>query len=141
MEEEGEPFQVVVPEEKYELPVADLSMEDTNGQEEELIRLLKTEASRPLKLDIAPLFAAKLFKLNDNEFVFFWNFHHIIADGWSSAQVFTRELNELYKARCENREPVLPEIEMQPIEYLRWRKKNLYISKDLKNRVITGWRN
>lgn len=123
IEEEGEPFQVVVPEEKYELPVADLSMEDTNGQEEELIRLLEAEASRPLKLDIAPLFAAKLFKLNDNEFVFFWNFHHIIADGWSSAQVFTRELNELYKARCENREPVLPEIEMQPIEYLRWRKK------------------
>lgn len=122
-DDEGEPFQEVLPEIKYSLTVVVIPEDSDGGKEAELFRLLENEASRPFILNEAPLFAAKLFRLNNCEYVFFWNFHHIIADGWSSAQVFTRELNELYRAKCESRQPSLPEIEMQPVEYLQWQQK------------------
>ncbi|RDU24661.1 non-ribosomal peptide synthetase [Anaerosacchariphilus polymeriproducens] len=123
VDDEGEPFQTVLETKKYMLPVVDITRADKKAQEAELLKLLEVEASRPFNLSEVPPFAAKLFKLNMVEYVFFWNFHHIIADGWSSAQVFTSELNELYQSRCESREPVLPKLRMQPIDYMEWQEK------------------
>ncbi len=123
--DEGNPLQVVLTKRDFSLLVTDISNTSKDGQEEVLSELLSSEAARPFKLDEQPPFTAKLFKLDDTEHVFFWNFHHIIADGWSSALVFTNEITELYKARCEDRQPALQEISVQPIDYLYMQQKVL----------------
>lgn len=122
-DEGGEPYQVVYTEKKYVLSIEDIPGNTKDEQEHELIRNLERESSRVFRLEEAPLFAAKLFRMDKLDHVFFWNFHHIIADGWSSAQVFKAELNECYRAKYENRKPNLPQITMQPIEYLRWQEE------------------
>lgn len=134
IDEDGEPYQRVFTKIDYTLSIIDVVGETKDEQEQNLLNCLKQESSSPFNLEEAPLFVAKLFRINKYEHVFFWNFHHIIADGWSSAQVFTYELNELYRAKCEGRESSLPKIDMQPIEYMRWQQKLFTRSKEDKQK-------
>lgn len=123
--DDGSPLQVVLNKRDFSLSVVDISNTRKDKQEKVLHELLSVEAAAPFKLDEEPPFTAKLYKLDNMEHVLFWNFHHIIADGWSSALVFTNEITELYRARCEERQPVLQEISVQPIDYLYMQEKAL----------------
>ena len=48
--------------------------------------------------------------------------HHIVSDGWSQ-RVFTRELAELYEACRSGREPQLPELPIQYVDYAVWQRE------------------
>lgn len=134
--DEGTPIQVVLNKVDFNLPVVDISKTVKDKKEQVLQELISLEAATPFKLEEKPPFTAKLFKLDDMEYVLLWNFHHIIADGWSSAMVFTNEITELYKARCEERQPVLQEISVQPIDYLYMQKNALSEDKIKKQKAF-----
>ena len=50
--------------------------------------------------------------------------HHICGDGWSRRVMF-RDLRELYLARVEGREPVLPELPWQYADFAAWQRAHL----------------
>ncbi|HEY0067187.1 MAG TPA: amino acid adenylation domain-containing protein, partial [Flavisolibacter sp.] len=76
---------------------------------------------QPFDLSRDHMLRAKLLKVAEREYLLGIVFHHIISDGWSMP-IFVRELTELYKARKEKRQPVLPALSIQYADYAIWQR-------------------
>jgi amino acid adenylation domain-containing protein len=113
----GMPVQQVCSNYQWQLEVLDAAGLSVHG-----VRSLLSHADQaPFDLKQAPLLRAKLLKLAENDHVLALVVHHIAFDGWS-AGILVRELVELYRAFCETREPVLPELKIQYADYAVWQR-------------------
>ncbi len=101
------------------LPLEDLSSLPVEQREDALAARLKTLTGQPFDLAQAPLFRARLFKLDAGLHVFFFMAHHIIWDGWSFDLMYA-DIAELYGAMLEAREPRLPELPVSYGDFSRW---------------------
>lgn len=78
-------------------------------------------AERRFDLSKAPLFAAKLVTIADDEHILLLDFHHIIADGWSFG-IIVGELASFYAAREQGRAPEATPLKWQYSDYVEWQK-------------------
>ncbi|MCB0752083.1 MAG: non-ribosomal peptide synthetase, partial [Ignavibacteriae bacterium] len=79
----GEPFQVISPELKINIPLIDLLSHDRNSIDQEVKNIAVKEARAPFDLATGPLFRVKLLRLSEFDHVVLITMHHIISDGWS----------------------------------------------------------
>ncbi|WP_267225801.1 non-ribosomal peptide synthetase [Dyella silvae] len=100
-------------------PAEDLSSLPESDREAVLMERLQTLTDTPFELTRAPLFSARMFKLADDEHVFFFMPHHIIWDGWSFDILYT-ELSQLYKAFAEGHPSPLPELPVSYGDFATW---------------------
>ncbi len=82
------------------------------------------EAARPFDLVKGPLFRLTLLQLAPEEYVFVFNTHHIISDGWSG-EVMAKEIFTLYKAYSNQQELALPPLRIQYKDYAVWLEQQL----------------
>ncbi|MFD4668658.1 non-ribosomal peptide synthase/polyketide synthase [Lentzea sp. NPDC058450] len=83
--------------------------------EEDLDREL---GAMTLDLRQAPLMRIDLARMDEDEVLLVWTFHHVLLDGWSLAQVFT-EVCEQYRAIADGRPAAV--VTRRPFrDYLRW---------------------
>ncbi|MGW7583019.1 amino acid adenylation domain-containing protein [Kitasatospora sp. NPDC054768] len=94
------------------LAVTDLRPLGGPGQEERLEDLLTARCAEPFDLAAGPLLRAEAFRLADERTTVLFTVHHIVWDGWS-AEVFERELAELYGAAVRGGRARLPELTVQ----------------------------
>ena len=107
-----------------DVPLIDLSETPKQDREAEALRLLKDEASRPFDLMNDPLMRALLVRIDECEHLLLITMHHIVIDGWSMG-IFNRELSEFYGADTAGREPSLPELPIQYVDYAAWQRHSL----------------
>lgn len=124
---DGMPRQVV--DADAELDFAEIAIND-----EALMAALASESTRVFDLENGPLFFARIFKLADRHHVFFFNFHHIVFDGWSCG-VFLRELGELYRAQGAS---VLEPLPFDYVDFSHWYARSM--DEDYEKRAQTFWR-
>ncbi len=105
---DGRAEQVVADPRADVLPIRDLSGLSSADREAETVRLVFEEVSRPFDLASGPLFRAGLVRLDDDEHVLWFVFHHIVADGWSVG-VLLRDTAALYRRAPERRQPAAPD--------------------------------
>ncbi|MEU6540186.1 amino acid adenylation domain-containing protein [Streptomyces sp. NPDC047000] len=89
------------------------------GEDERVARtevLLDAAGRAPLDLAAGPLLTADVILQTAHRTVMTVVVHHIVWDGWS-AEVFERELAEIYTALTEDRAPRLPELTAQYADY------------------------
>lgn len=111
-EQNGEPFQVVLPPRSVHLEVKDLQYLSEREWEPELKRIALKEARKVIDLSNTP-FVPILLKLDERKHVLLVITHHIAFDGWSEA-VLIRELSTLYEAFVHGKTSPLPDL---PIQY------------------------
>ena len=121
---DGKPFQVLAPPGAFSLPIIDLSDRPKASAEAEALRLATEEAHRVFDLEQGPLFRAFLIRLGDTQHILVLNFHHIVTDGWSMG-VFTRELDQLYRAFGRGEPSPLPELPIQMADFAVWQRATL----------------
>lgn len=85
---------------------------------------ISSDAYVPFDLEKGPLLRAKLFKVENRRYVFYFNMHHIISDGWSD-EVLTRDLLAYYKAFKTGEQSVLPELTFQYKDFAAWQLGNI----------------
>ncbi|MFT5822329.1 MAG: amino acid adenylation domain-containing protein/FkbM family methyltransferase [Crocinitomix sp.] len=85
---------------------------------------INEDAYQPFNLESGPLFRATLLQLDDTSFVFYFNMHHIIGDGWS-LDLLSKEVFALYEIFKEKQEPNLPELRIQYKDYAAWQLANV----------------
>ncbi|WP_243040998.1 non-ribosomal peptide synthetase [Dyella sedimenti] len=117
--EDGEVMQVVEDIGITLFPAEDLSALPADEREAELMRRLQVLTDTPFDLARAPLFSARMFRLADDEHVFFFMPHHIIWDGWSF-DILYAELSQLYKAFAEGSPSPLPPLPVSYGDYAAW---------------------
>jgi amino acid adenylation domain-containing protein len=128
---DGVPFQVVAPELRLPLPVADLAALPAAEREAEVLRRLRAEGERPFDLARGSLLRVLLLRLGDGEWALVFNFHHTVSDGWS-IDVFVRELAALYGGSR------LPELPVQYADYAVWQRR--WLTDDVLGSQIAYWK-
>ncbi len=101
------------------LPVEDLSHVPEARREEAMADLVTTWVAQPFSLDQAPLFRARLIRLDAQHHIFFFMTHHVVWDGWSFDLLY-ENMSAFYSALLERREPVLPPMPLQYVDFAAW---------------------
>jgi hypothetical protein len=113
----GVPVQVVLDDWSCEIRRIDAPDID----EGELLRLLREESRRPFDLASDLMLRVTLVRTGADEHVVLLGEHHIAFDGWSDDILFD-DLEELYRATTEGREPALPELPIQYGDFAVWQR-------------------
>ncbi|WP_017582737.1 condensation domain-containing protein [Nocardiopsis valliformis] len=115
-QQDGEPFQRIVPLHDYDVPLIDLG-ELPDPERAERNRLLEDETAHGgFDISTAPLLRSRLVRLSESRHVLHLLFHHLVTDEVSMS-VFMRELSEFYRARVEGRAPAPPELRLGFTEF------------------------
>ena len=105
-----------------ELPLEDLTRLPADEREAWLQRRIDALVAEPFDLATPPLFRAQLFRLGEEEHVFFFMTHHIIWDGWSFDLLY-QEMAALYPAFCEGRPDPLPPLAIEYGDFAAWQRQ------------------
>jgi non-ribosomal peptide synthetase component F len=100
-------------------PAEDLSSVPEAEREQVLMRRLQTLTDTPFELTRAPLFSARMFRLADDDHVFFFMPHHIIWDGWSF-DILYAELSQLYRAFAQGSPSPLAPLPVSYGDFAAW---------------------
>jgi amino acid adenylation domain-containing protein len=137
VEEDGQPFQVVVPGLTLAVPFTDLQNPGEAEPQAIIADLIQQEARQPFDLKQVPLLRAQLLKSGQADYIFLLTMHHIITDGWSLG-LFLNELTALYEGFCEARPVQLPELPVQYADFAAWQKNRL--SGPVLERQLAYWK-
>ncbi|AJC65785.1 MULTISPECIES: non-ribosomal peptide synthetase [Dickeya] len=85
---------------------------------------IAVERDSDFALDQGPLARVTLFDCGNHNYRLLLVLHHIISDGWS-AGIISRELAEGYNAARRGETPILPELEIQYIDYTAWQQEQM----------------
>ena len=113
----GVPRQKICLSESFDLSLFDFR--DENDPEGKARIQLASAIETPFNLAEGPLIQAELYQIRDDQYIFFMNLHHIIADGWS-IQILFKELLLVYNSLLESAEPKLPKIDVHYKEFTAW---------------------
>jgi amino acid adenylation domain-containing protein len=113
----GQPAQCINVTAELKLEQVDACTDSGAELQERLTGIAKTS----FDLSTAPLLRTVLIKTGANAYTLMLVFHHVIADLWS-VDVFLRELSEIYTALSEQRQPQLPELDIQYADYAAWQR-------------------
>ncbi len=106
--------------------------------EEELSKVLPNYLTIPFDLSSDYKLRACLYDSGESKYVLACVFHHIASDGWSE-NILTSEFIELYDALLSEREVMLPELDLQYIDYAVWQRK--YFEGELLETQLSYWEN
>ncbi len=119
---DGEPVQLVTETLNCDIPVDDLSVLPADKIENELAARMAREARIPFKLEQAPLFRVRLFRLASDHHVLFFMPHHAIWDGWSF-DLFYEEMAACYSAYSSRKAPALPALAVDYADFSVWHRQ------------------
>ncbi|PHM30481.1 non-ribosomal peptide synthetase [Xenorhabdus innexi] len=100
-----------------------------------LLNTVRAEIATPF--DLANTFSLRLrhYPVGDNHYLLLlW--HHIAIDGWS-VSIFMAELTEIYHALRENRDSLLPPLDITYGDYAVWQRN--YLQGEIRERQLTYW--
>lgn len=143
--DDGRATQVIREPSDWFMDIRDLSHLGYEEREAEVIRLAEDEATRSFDLLLGPinrarrirLMRTRLLRTSAEEHVLLLTMHHIISDGWSLG-ILIDEAAELYGAVIEGREPVLPELKIQYVDYAQWQRD--WMDGPVFNHQINYWK-
>jgi amino acid adenylation domain-containing protein len=120
----GEIRQVVkrIDELGFEIDIKDYrAVENTNAEVE---KYMAADSSMPFDLENGTLIRAALLQVEEQGYVFYFNMHHIISDGWSMG-VISRDALAYYESFKSGKDVDLPNLRIQYKDYSNWQLEQL----------------
>ncbi|WP_113675579.1 non-ribosomal peptide synthetase [Vallitalea guaymasensis] len=132
----GVPYQYIIDNLEMGIQYRDLKDKKTTEQDKIIHEYMYEESVFVYDLEQGPLLRVSLLETQLDEQIFIFNFHHIIADGWS-IQLFMKEFIEVYYSLEKGKEHTLPKIEFCYRDYVKWQYDCL--NKGLYEKDIQYW--
>jgi acyl-CoA synthetase (AMP-forming)/AMP-acid ligase II/acyl carrier protein/NRPS condensation-like uncharacterized protein len=98
---------------------------------------VEQESLKPIDMNRAPLFRARLFRLDDTDHILLLVLHDIIVDGWS-VRILSEELSAIYAALIDGTKTPLPEPALQFSDFARWQRR--WSTSDTASRQFAYWK-
>jgi amino acid adenylation domain-containing protein len=122
----GKPIQVVHQVIQVDMPMVDVSDQNTPAELSTLDEMVQNEISIPFDLSKGPLLRTKMIKIAESEFIFICTMHHIITDAWSVA-IMVKEMVQLYDVFLTTQSEaealsILPALPIQYADYSIWQR-------------------
>ncbi|MDP1815638.1 MAG: condensation domain-containing protein, partial [Leadbetterella sp.] len=108
-DESGEIRQWVKNREELGFTIDYKDFRDQNNKHEQAQSYVREDSYKAFDLEKGPLLRAGLIQLADDDYIFYFNMHHIIGDGWSM-EVLSKDVFSYYEAYKENKQPELKEL-------------------------------
>ncbi|MCF5424599.1 amino acid adenylation domain-containing protein, partial [Pseudomonas syringae] len=121
---DGEPRQIVHPAMPLVMPGVDLRDLSPTARQAHVSMAVEQQAKAPFDLASGPLLRASLLRLADEEYLWLYSVHHIIADGWSMG-VILQEVTALYGDFLCGRGSSLAPLAVQYADYACWQQQRL----------------
>ncbi|WP_212003977.1 non-ribosomal peptide synthetase [Chitinophaga sp. HK235] len=121
-----------------EIPGFEIGYEDFRGEEDKARAYIAADAYRPFDLEQGPLLRAALLQVSDDRYIFYYNLHHIISDGWSM-KILERDVMGYYEAFKSGVAPGLPALPIQYRDYAAWQLRQLETARYADDRAF--WQN
>lgn len=120
----GEVRQVILSIEElgFEIDYQDFTGQKNNNTLVE--QYILNDTAKAFDLENGPLLKAAIFQLADEQYVFYYNMHHIISDGWSM-NVLTADVMNYYEAFNMSRLSALDPLHIQYKDYAVWQLNRL----------------
>ncbi|WGV25119.1 non-ribosomal peptide synthetase [Halotia branconii] len=118
----GQVVYAIVDEPVFDFCVIDLRHIPAAKRETQVKQLAEKELKQPFDLARGALLRSKLWRLDEQEYLFIAVTHHIVADGWSFS-ILTQELAELYAAFCEGKPSPLKELPITYSDFAQWQRQ------------------
>lgn len=83
-------------------------------------KIIESDTYLPFSLADGPLIRASIFQISTEKYIFYYNMHHIISDGWS-LNVLANDVMHYYTSFTSNTIPALPELRVHYKDYSNWR--------------------
>ncbi len=115
----GEVRQYIIAKESFDFKLCYLNFQGDAHPEKSAQSYISKDSYAPFDLEAGPLLRASLLKLSENKFVFYFNMHHIISDGWSM-DVLSKEVISFYQQYSEGHMPVIAPLKIQYKDYAAW---------------------
>ena len=123
-DEQGELRQWVLSPEALGFEVGYQDYRDQIDRHEQVQAFVDQDAFQPFDLSQGPLIRARLMQVEDEEFVFYCNMHHIVSDGWSM-KIIVRDVMAYYEAFRQHQPLNLPSLRVQYKDYASWQLAQL----------------
>lgn len=108
----------------FKLSYQDFSAIDATKRDEKIATYINEDATKPFDFENGPLLRAAMLHTAHNQYVFYYNMHHIISDGWSM-DVLAKNVMMAYEAIVSGKEVVLPTLRIQYKDYASWQLQQL----------------
>jgi amino acid adenylation domain-containing protein/non-ribosomal peptide synthase protein (TIGR01720 family) len=122
-----EVFQKVVLYENSNFKLRFIDLSNSKDSEDEFKKKVQFENSIIFDLENGPLLKAILFKLSDAKYIFYYNMHHIISDGWSQG-IIIKDTLAFYESYSNENLLEISELDIQYKDFTLWQieefKKN-----------------
>ncbi|MHC5725552.1 MAG: condensation domain-containing protein, partial [Nostoc sp.] len=118
----GQVVYAVVNDPVFDFSVIDLQHLPETEREAQATQQAEQEIKHPFDLARGPLLRSKLWRLDEQEYLFVAVTHHIVADGWSFS-VLTQELAKVYEAFCEGKPSPLTELPIKYSDFAQWQRQ------------------
>ncbi|WP_299685781.1 non-ribosomal peptide synthetase [uncultured Dokdonia sp.] len=124
VDEEGDLRQYIIPSDSFDLEIPFYDLKEEVYKEEKIASQIKKDAYLSFDLANGPLVRVCLFQIEASKYIFYYNLHHIISDGWSM-EVLSKDIQAFYEA-FKNEEPVaLSPLRIQYKDYASWQEQQL----------------
>ena len=115
----NKPVQRVAAQCQVPFRVVDLRGLDAATRDREVQRLAGEDARQPFDLVRGPLIRAAVLRLDEQDYVFLINLHHVVADGWSMG-ILVDEIKAIYAAFQSGLPSPLAELDIQYADFALW---------------------
>lgn len=130
----GEPIQVVLKPEDMAFDIDFQDFRTKQNPKKASEDYIYSDSYRPFNLLKGPLLRARLLQLTNDKFIFYYNMHHIISDGWSM-EVLVRDVMHYYEAYVSGGVPDITPLKLQYKDYSCWQLNQINNSKYLKHKA------
>ena len=120
----GDLRQSIIPNDSFDLDIPFFNLKDKDDKDERVSSHITEDAYIAFDLEKGPLLRVCLFQLEDNKYVFYYNMHHIISDGWSM-EVLSKDVLAYYDAYKNNTVLAIDPLRIQYKEYANWQELQL----------------
>jgi amino acid adenylation domain-containing protein len=134
----GRPIQVINPCESFSIPFVDISGLSEDEQRQTIRQYVSEHGDQPYDLQRGPLVRFALLHSGPKVDYFFFGTHHIGFDAWSR-QIFFSELMQLYDSYRSGKQPTLPVLPIQYVDYALWQRE--WLSGDTLEAYLEHWKN
>lgn len=124
LDESDEVRQYVRPFEDLDFTIEILDFRKEDDPEETARSFVTSDSYRPFDLENGPLLRAALIQLTNEQYLFYYNTHHIISDEWS-LKVLAGDVMHYYQAYANGRTLMLPPLRIQYKDYAAWQLEQL----------------
>ena len=124
MNDAGEVSQYILPSSELDFNLQFYDYKNNKEKEEDYKEIIELDKYKSFDLEKGPLIRAKLFQLTENQYVFYYNMHHIIGDG-KSIEILYKDVLIFYNAFTKNVLPILESLQIQYKDYAVWQIQQL----------------